>query len=486
MTEQTNPSVPEKIATHKPVIQKWLIGVGGGVFVILAFMLVATIWTNVEKQKQPPTPPPVADKNVEQPNTAPATERFFNQVDNRVKANDNQKQRDAAAQGRSIAPSASGDPQQPSTQLADPATNPGVARLQAARERLNNQANAETAGKGNQPSPDDQFKTEERIRALRSRATRSELIIADNSQQRAGSAAGRSANLGSLAEPLKQQPTIEERKEEVRQKLEEVRRYRESIENGTLNPSNATNEKTQPVNVRETMAKRISNNSTNSASKSIGTDIVGMTRANIEADNRDTTGLTLLPTGTVLNGALSMTTMSDYLGTIKGIITQDVYDINYEIILIPKGSQILIKTVTASNINLPIQARMGLTVPWIILPNGKRIDFSRTAALDHMGIGAIKDKVNYHFMAQFLGVAAYAVLASETESPQSSDFTGQTNIQGDINSEIRKQFAPLAARYLTLVPTITLRSGTPFKIIIEDDIYLKPWGNVYEKLYSNN
>lgn len=480
MTEQTSPSVPEKIATHKPNIQKWIVGVGGGVFLILFVMLVGTIWSNVDKQKKPVTPPPVADKEGEQREATPATERFFSQVDNRVKANDYRKEREAAAQGAATQ-------QQPAV---DPNANPGLQRLQAARARLQGQADAESAGsKGGQVSPEQAFKQEERLRALKSRQSRSELVISAAAPSTVGNRAG--GVPGSLTEPLKAQPTLEERKAEVRQKLEDVRKYRESIENGTYNPGQSAGEgRAEPINVRQALAQRTAAPTSQIPAtppmQKMATDVVGMTRANMEAENRNTEGLTLLPTGTVLNGVLSMTTMSDYLGTIKGLITQDVYDVNYETILIPKGSQILIKSVNASNVNLPINARLGLTVPWIILPDGKRIDFSRAAALDHMGIGAIKDQVNYHFMAQFLGVAAYAILASETESDQSSQFTGRTNIEGDINSSLRKQFAPLAARYLNLVPTITLRSGTPFKIIIEDDIYLKPWGTVYDKLYTNH
>lgn len=191
-----------------------------------------------------------------------------------------------------------------------------------------------------------------------------------------------------------------------------------------------------------------------------------------------------LPTGTAIKAVLSQTVISDYANKpFKAQITQDVYDADYETILFPKGTIIDGRSVRVANINEPIQARMGLTINWFVLPNGNRIDFSQSAsALDSMGIGAIKDDVNYHAMAQFLGVLAYAVVASETASNTSSGFTGETNIKGDIGEGIREQFSPLASRYLSLVPTVTLNTGTPITVYIENEMHVEPWGTIYDNL----
>jgi type IV secretion system protein VirB10 len=191
-----------------------------------------------------------------------------------------------------------------------------------------------------------------------------------------------------------------------------------------------------------------------------------------------------LPTGYVIKANLGQTTISDYSnGSFKAQIGQDVYDADYETILFPKGTVIDGRTVQLSNVNEPIQARGGMIVNYFVLPNGNRIDMRKSAgALDAMGIAGLKDDVNYHFLAQFLGVAAYAVISSQTASATSSQFTGDTNIGGDINQNLRKQLQPLASRYLTLVPTITLNTGLPMTIYIEDEIILEPWGTIYDNL----
>jgi len=152
--------------------------------------------------------------------------------------------------------------------------------------------------------------------------------------------------------------------------------------------------------------------------------------------------------------------------------------------LFPKGTVIDGRSVRVANINEPIQARTGLVVNWFVLPNGNRIDFNKSAAaLDSMGIGAIKDDVDYHLMEQFLGVAAYALVSTQSSSSASSPFTGQTNIKGDIEKNFRQQLAPLASRYLGLTPTITLNTGLPMSIYIENEMIVQPWGTIYDGLY---
>ncbi|WP_172684014.1 TraB/TrbI/VirB10 family type IV secretion system protein [Desulfosarcina cetonica] len=204
------------------------------------------------------------------------------------------------------------------------------------------------------------------------------------------------------------------------------------------------------------------------------------------SESEQQVGQKLIPTATVINGVLDKKIISDYPGPMRGLITRDVYDVTGSYVVIPKGSQFSGKDVRTSNVNEPIQARMGLLIRWIILPDGKRISMEkRSAGMDQEGVSAIKDKVNYHFVAQFLGVAAYAVLSSET----TYEGTGTSNdktFEGNLSESMREQFAPLAAKYLNLVPTITLNIGTPVNIFLEDDIYAYPWQSLSERVYHSN
>jgi type IV secretory pathway VirB10-like protein len=195
----------------------------------------------------------------------------------------------------------------------------------------------------------------------------------------------------------------------------------------------------------------------------------------------------LIPTGTVVDGILDRDAISDYTGPWEGHLTQDVYSIDHQFILLPKGTKIMGQSVHVTNVNEPIQNRMGLTVEWAVLPNGKRIDFHKNATIDQAGVPAFEGSVNYHFVAQFLAVAAYATISAA--GPQD-----QVNQNGYIQPTFKGQFAdgtraallPFVMKYLSLIPTVTLESGMPIKIHTQDDLYVKAWARVNTTVYTNN
>lgn len=93
-----------------------------------------------------------------------------------------------------------------------------------------------------------------------------------------------------------------------------------------------------------------------------------------------------LPVGAEINAITTYTAISDYTGgTMKAMITHDVYDATNSYILAPKGSQLTIKAIRASGVNEVIQNRLAFTVQWLVLPDGNRIDFRKASVLDRMG-----------------------------------------------------------------------------------------------------
>ena len=60
------------------------------------------------------------------------------------------------------------------------------------------------------------------------------------------------------------------------------------------------------------------------------------------------------------------------------MIARDIYDINQDVILIPKGTRVLGTSVRPKPVNEAINERMALAAQWLVLPNGARIDLTRT------------------------------------------------------------------------------------------------------------
>ncbi|TDN48068.1 TrbI/VirB10 family protein [Scandinavium goeteborgense] len=196
--------------------------------------------------------------------------------------------------------------------------------------------------------------------------------------------------------------------------------------------------------------------------------------------NASLEGKVKAPAGTVINAISTFTAISDYAGgSMKGMISSDVLDATNSYVLIPKGSELMIKAVAASGVNQVLQHRMAFTVQWCVLPNGNKIDFRKASVLDRMGTPAVEgDEVDYHIMAQILGVTAYALVGTTTSYEGSGD--GDQSFAGNAGSAARNQASGLAQKYLQVVPTVTIHAGQPLRIILEDEMYIKPWKTLYE------
>ncbi len=206
-------------------------------------------------------------------------------------------------------------------------------------------------------------------------------------------------------------------------------------------------------------------------------EIVGFTEEN--QYNASTEGLFKIPIGTIIPAITVTKANSDMTGTFKGMVSQDVFDVSGEYVLIPKGAEVMLKSVRMNTPNEVINPRVGTTVPWIILPNGNKVDLSKSSGLDREGLAGISDQVDRHLMAQFLGVAAYALVANET-SYEGSGANSDNSYVGEVSQGIREQASPIAQKYLALTPTNTIRTGQSMNVIVEEEIYLKPWRHIYE------
>lgn len=232
---------------------------------------------------------------------------------------------------------------------------------------------------------------------------------------------------------------------------------------------------------REAAAGGVSNTGVASPanrSAQVPQNVVGYGQDNVY--QASTEGMKKLPVGSLINAITTMTAISDYQGgSMKAMLTHDLYDATNSYILAPKGSEFIIKVVKASNVNEVIQNRVAFMVTWLVLPNGDRIDFSRASGLDRMGIPAVKGtEVDRHILAQVLGVSAYALIGSKSSYAGSGD--GENTYAGDIGDGLRGQGRNFAAKFLQIVPTVELHAGEPVRIITEDEIYVYPWDSVYE------
>lgn len=308
-------------------------------------------------------------------------------------------------------------------------------------------------------SIEEQFKDQERQRALRSRISKSKWLRGGLAK-----AGGAGTVYASMETPMDEQ--LEGSQSKIDQEQEQIDQMIGQLENQLQGQGKKSAPLSQSLFPKKEQPEET-------------VSVVGRPKS----ESTPAPGYRLIPTGTVISCVLDQYTMSDYMGSYRAVVVNDVYDVTGNYVLIPKGSKLTGRTVRISNVNEAIQARMGMPATWIVLPDGKRISLEKTVTLDQAGIPAVKDKVNYHLLVQLMGVAAYAMISHET-SREGSGYANDQTFEGEAGEAFRSQFSPLIQKYLNLVPTITLTPGTPLKLFIEDDIYARPWRGVYDVFIS--
>ena len=195
--------------------------------------------------------------------------------------------------------------------------------------------------------------------------------------------------------------------------------------------------------------------------------------------------LALLSIGSVMHAKLDQKIISDFAGPYRCRIEQNVLDVTQRQVLIPAGSLCTGEVIQTGSThpNRIINNRMALSVRWIVRPDGSKIKFL-SQALDHAGIGALKGRTDYHFMTRLGGTAAFALLSSETARADYSSGGAGATFESDVGQSLRDAGAELASPYAGLVPTQALDYGQKLRLFVSEDIYIKPWRKVYQRLLS--
>lgn len=477
MAEEAQPRIQEKPAAHKSKVRRWAFAAVGIIMIILTVNFIVyqykrangTAGSHKEEVKAKPT------------TSMQGRDQFSDLVTQREQQEAKKQPSDFAHQVDSVATGAKTSGEQ--------AWNNFMEKKNGGKEKPPAQPEISDEDKAVQ-----KFLVEERIRALKS-AT-GDWGLANAYQQAERAKAGSKATVASNDKTFNQSPdehlgaarklldspmptdgTLEQRRAEVRRRIEAAQKLRASLSAsaqaaGTDIPggnADIAEERQELASVKHQFSEPPK-------------DVVGYTQEN--AYNADVEGKMILPVGTEIPAEFTRKGISDFQGSqLKGIVSRDVYDVSRQYILVPKGSEIIMRVMKAGNVNEAIQHRMGITVNWLVLPNGKKVDLSKSAGLDREGVGAIADKVDYHFMAQFLGVAAYAIVGSSS-SYSGSGTSEDATFAGDVGEQSRKQASNIASKYLNIVPTITIRPGQSFYVSLEDELYIEPWKNIYESYYN--
>jgi len=182
--------------------------------------------------------------------------------------------------------------------------------------------------------------------------------------------------------------------------------------------------------------------------------------------------------GTVIPGVMISGINSDLPGTIIGQVRQDVYDsATGGNLLVPAGAK-LIGTYD-SGITLG-QSRALVVWQRIIYPDSSSLSLANMPGTDMGGYAGFHDKVNNHYMRIFgnalmLSAFSAGVQLSQPQASKGENVTASQTITGALGQQLGELGIQTAQRNMNIQPTLEIRPGYRFNIMVTKDIILPPW-----------
>jgi type IV secretion system protein VirB10 len=196
-----------------------------------------------------------------------------------------------------------------------------------------------------------------------------------------------------------------------------------------------------------------------------------------------------LRAGTVIPGVLLSGVNSELPGTILAQASQNVYDSSAgRYLLIPQGSK-LIGAYTSET----AYGKDRLFVAWqrIVYPDGRALDIGAQPGTDAGGYAGFADKVNHHYVRLFgsailmsavVGGVSYAQQVGQNSNTVNSDgvtFNNTNTLTGSLSQSLGTVFGNVIAKMieknLDISPTIKIRPGYRFNILVIKDFELVPY-----------
>lgn len=142
-------------------------------------------------------------------------------------------------------------------------------------------------------------------------------------------------------------------------------------------------------------------------------------------------------------------------------------------LLIPQGSRLI-----GANDNVVSFGQKRALIVWrrLILPDGSSIQLDNWPAADKSGYTGLTDQVDGHSWQLIKGVALSTLLGVGTElSYGSSDSDLARALRQSDETGTSRAGDQLVGKSLDIQPTIRVRPGWPVRVVVHQDLLLKPW-----------
>ena len=181
-----------------------------------------------------------------------------------------------------------------------------------------------------------------------------------------------------------------------------------------------------------------------------------------------------LKRGSVIPATLITGINSDLPGRITAQVSQNVYDsATGHYLLVPQGTKLFGRYDSKVSFG---QSRVLVVWTDIIFPNGSTLQIGGMAGTDAQGYGGFNDKVDRHYLRTFGSAVLLAVIGTgiDIALPESSTLATQDTASDAARRNFAETFGRVTERTISknldLQPTLRIRPGYKFNILVDQDI----------------
>ncbi len=186
--------------------------------------------------------------------------------------------------------------------------------------------------------------------------------------------------------------------------------------------------------------------------------------------------------GTIIPALLITGINTDLPGQLLAQVSLDVRDsLTGDRVLIPRGSRL----VGTYDSHVAFGQRRALIV-WsqIQLPDGSTVPIRNMPGVDPSGRAGFSDRVNNHYLRTFTGATMLSVISAGAQLSQPDrrhlDQTGrQITAEEQLAADLGRQWAEVGSelvnRNLDVQPSLTIRPGYRFRVVVTRDLVIPPW-----------
>ncbi|MBP1861606.1 IncP-type conjugal transfer protein TrbI [Rhizobium herbae] len=186
-----------------------------------------------------------------------------------------------------------------------------------------------------------------------------------------------------------------------------------------------------------------------------------------------------LKRGSIIPATLITGINSDLPGRVTAQVSQHVFDsATGHRLLIPQGAKLFGRYDSEVSFG---QSRVLVVWTDIIFPNGSTLQIGGMAGTDPQGYGGFVDKVNRHYLRTFGSAALLAVIGTgiDMSVPESSTLATQDTASDAARRNFAETFGRVAERTinrnLDVQPTLEIRPGYKFNVVVDQDIVFPPY-----------